>query len=185
MTRSRGLTALIPAILFGAVAIILWRGLFSDPRFIPSVLINKPVPEFNLSAVEGTQLPGLSDHDLKKGNVTIVNIFASWCVPCREEQPLLMSLSANKEFHLVGINNKDAPADARNFLTTYGSPFTAIGSDINGRTTINFGSYGVPETFVVDGQGVIRYKVIGGLGPSIADGSLFKEVQKAALPLKP
>jgi cytochrome c biogenesis protein CcmG, thiol:disulfide interchange protein DsbE len=185
MMRSRGLTALIPAILFGAISIILWRGLFSDPKFIPSVLINKPVPEFSLSAVEGMQLPGLSHVDLKQGNVTIVNIFASWCVPCREEQPLLMSLSTNKNLHLVGINDKDAPADARNFLETFGNPFSAIGSDIDGRTTINFGSYGVPETFIVDGAGVIRYKVIGGLGPSMADGSFFKEVQKAALPLKP
>ncbi len=183
MKRSRGLAALIPVIVFGAIAVILWRGLFSDPKFIPSVLINKPVPEFNLSAVEGMQLPGLSHADLKKGNVTIVNIFASWCVPCREEQPLLMSLSANKDIHLVGINDKDAPADARNFLGTYGNPFAAIGSDIEGRTTINFGSYGVPETFVVDGNGIIRYKVIGGLGPSMADGSFFKEVQKAALSL--
>ena len=184
MTRRRGLTALIPILLFGAIAIILWRGLSNDPKFIPSVLINKPVPKFNLSAVEGMQLPGLSNADLKKSNVTIVNIFASWCVPCREEQPLLMALSANKDIHLVGINNKDAPADARSFLGTYGNPFTAIGSDIDGRTTINFGSYGVPETFIVDGNGIIRYKVIGGLGPSMADGSFFKEVRKAALPLK-
>jgi cytochrome c biogenesis protein CcmG, thiol:disulfide interchange protein DsbE len=184
MIRGRDLSALIPVIVFGAIAVILWRGLFSDPKFIPSVLINKPVPEFNLSAVEGMQRPGLSHADLKKGNVTIVNIFASWCVPCREEQPLLMSLSANKDIHLVGINEKDAPADARKFLETYGNPFTAIGSDIDGRTTINFGSYGVPETFVVDGTGIIRYKVIGGLGPSMADGTFVKEVQKAALPLK-
>ena len=184
MRRRRGLAALIPILLFGAIAIILWRGLSNDPKFIPSVLINKPVPEFNLSAVEGMQLPGLSNADLKKSNVTIVNIFASWCVPCREEQPLLMALSANKDIHLVGINNKDAPADARSFLGTYGNPFTAIGSDIDGRTTINFGSYGVPETFIVDGNGIIRYKVIGGLGPSMADGSFFKEVRKAALPLK-
>jgi cytochrome c biogenesis protein CcmG, thiol:disulfide interchange protein DsbE len=184
MTRGRGLAAVIPVLLFGAVAIILWRGLSNDPKFIPSVLINRPVPEFNLSAIDGMQVPGLSHADLKKGNVTIVNIFASWCVPCREEQPMLMSLSANKDIHLVGINNKDAPADARNFLVTYGNPFTAIGSDIDGRTTIDFGSYGVPETFVVDGNGIIRYKVIGGLGPSMADGSFFKEVQKAALLLK-
>ena len=184
MTRNRGLAALIPIIIFTVVAIILWRGLSNDPKFIPSVLIDKPVPKFNLSAIAGMQIPGLSHADLKKGNVTIVNIFASWCVPCREEQPLLMALSAKKDIHLVGINNKDAPADARNFLGTYGNPFTAIGSDIDGRTTINFGSYGVPETFVVDGNGIIRYKVIGGLGPSMADGSFFKEVQKAALSLK-
>jgi cytochrome c biogenesis protein CcmG, thiol:disulfide interchange protein DsbE len=184
MTRNRGLAAMIPVLLFGVIAIILWRGLSNDPKFIPSVLLNKPVPEFNLKAVEGIQLPGLSHADLKKGNVTIVNIFASWCVPCREEQPLLMSLSVNKDINLVGINNKDTPADARNFLGTYGNPFTAIGSDIEGRATIDFGSYGVPETFVVDGNGIIRYKVIGGLGPSMTDGSFFKEVQKAALPLK-
>ena len=184
MTSRRGLAALIPVIIFGALAAILWRGLFNDPKFIPSVLINKPVPKFNLSAIEGMNIPGLSDANLKIGNVTIVNVFASWCVPCREEQPLLMSLSANKDIHLVGINDKDAPTDARNFLGTYGNPFSAIGSDIDGRTTIDFGSYGVPETFIVDGNGIIRYKVIGGLGPSMADGSFFKEVQKAALPLK-
>ena len=171
MTGRRGLAALIPVLLFGALAIILWRGLSNDPKFIPSVLINKPVPEFNLPAIEGMQTPGVSNLDLKKGNVTIVNIFASWCVPCREEQPLLMSLSTNKALHIVGINNKDAFVDVRNFLGTYGNPFTAIGSDIDGRATIDFGSYGVPETFIVDGNGIVRFKIIGGLGPSMADGS--------------
>ena len=137
-----------------------------------------------LSAVEQLNIPGLSQADLKNGKISVVNIFASWCVPCREEQPLLMALSQRSDIQLVGINNKDAAADVRNFLGTYGNPFTAIGADTSGRATINWGSYGVPETFIVDGNGVIRYKVIGGLAPSIADGSFVAEIQKAALPLK-
>lgn len=173
---------LLPVILFIGIAAALFFGLQHDPKFIPSVLVGKSAPAFILPPIEDLNLPGLSKADLKKGKITVVNIWASWCVPCREEHPLLMALSSNTTFHLVGINNKDKPDDARNFLGTYGNPFFAIGSDIDGRTTIDWGAYGVPETFIVDGNGIIRFKVIGGLGASIADGSLLKEIGKASLP---
>ena len=170
--------------LFLSMVAVLFLGLQHDPKFIPSVIIGKTSPNFSLPAIENLNLPGLSDADLKKGFVSVVNIWASWCVPCRDEHPLLMALSLNKSIHLYGINNRDAPDDARKFLSTYGNPFAAIGSDLNGRTTIDWGTYGVPETFIIDGNGIIRFKIIGGLGVSIADGSLVKEIQKAMLPLK-
>lgn len=184
MTVQRSRWRLLPVALFVTMAIALWFGLAHDPKLIPSVLIGKSAPAFELPAVDQLNIPGLSQADLKKRKVSVVNIFASWCVPCREEQPLLMALSQRSDIQLVGINNKDAPADVRNFLGTYGNPFTAIGADTSGRATIDWGSYGVPETFIVDGNGIIRYKVIGSLASSVADGSFLAEIQKAALPLK-
>lgn len=175
---------LLPVVLFISLTTTLYFGLQHDPKFIPSVMVGKTVPRFALPAIDNFNTPGLADTDLKKGLVSVVNIWASWCVPCREEHPLLMALSLNKSIRIVGINNKNAPEDARAFLSTYGNPFAAIGSDLNGRTTIDWGTYGVPETFIVDGSGMIRFKIIGGLGASIADGSLVKEIQKATLPLK-
>ena len=182
MTSSRSTWSLLPVILCIIIAISLWLALSHDPKFIPSVMIGKSSPEFNLPPIEKLGTPGLSKADFQKGKVSVVNIWASWCVPCREEQPLLMALSQSRDIQLVGIDNKDASADARGFLGTYGNPFSAVGSDFNGRTTIDWGTYGVPETFIVDGKGIIRFKVIGGLGPSIADGSFFKELTKASQP---
>lgn len=183
MIIKHSISRLLPVSLFVGIAAILFLGLQHDPKIIPSVLVGKSAPAFNLPGIENLDTPGLSQADLKKGAVTVVNIWASWCVPCREEQPLLMALRADKSIQLFGIDNKDAPSDARNFLTTFGNPFAAIGSDISGRATIEWGTYGVPETFIVDGDGIIRFKLIGGLGPAIADGSFIKEIQKAALPL--
>lgn len=182
MKKPLNIGRLLPVILFFGIAAALFYGLQHDPKFIPSVLVGKSVPAFVLPAIEELYTPGLSQADLKKGKITVVNIWASWCAPCREEHPLLMALSSNTNIRLVGINNKDKPADARNFLATYGNPFSAIGSDLNGRTTIDWGAYGVPETFIIDGNGIIRFKVIGGLGASLSDGSFIKEIQKAALP---
>ena len=182
MKRVPNIGRLLPIILFLGIAASLCYGLQHDPKFIPSVLVGKSAPAFDLPAIENLNTPGLSRADLDSGSVTVVNIWASWCVPCRQEHPLLMALSTNPSFRLVGINNKDKPVDARNFLGTYGNPFSAIGSDLNGRTTIDWGTYGVPETFIVDGNGIIRFKVIGGLGASISDGSLLKEIRKAGSP---
>ncbi len=184
MKDKRSIWRLLPVVLFVTMAIALWYGLAHDPKLIPSVLIGKSAPAFELPPVEQLNIPGVALADLKKGKVSVVNIFASWCVPCREEQPLLMALSQRKDVQLVGINNKDTPADVRNFLGTYGNPFVAIGADTAGRATIDWGSYGVPETFIVDGNGIVRYKVIGGLAPSVADGSFLAEIEKAALPVK-
>jgi cytochrome c biogenesis protein CcmG, thiol:disulfide interchange protein DsbE len=174
---------IIPVVLFLIFAGFVWRGLSNDPRFIPSVLIGKAIPEFNLEALPDTKIPGLASADLKQGKITLVNIWASWCIPCREEQPLLLELAKRTDVQLVGINNKDDIANARDFLGTMGNPFAAIGADPQGRTTIDFGTYGVPETFLVDGQGIIRFKIIGGITPQNLNVDLPREISKAQKPL--
>jgi cytochrome c biogenesis protein CcmG, thiol:disulfide interchange protein DsbE len=170
----------LPVVLFFATAVVLYIGLAGDPKRIPSVLIGKSVPEFNLAAIPSLASPGLSSVDLKKGKVTLVNVWASWCIPCREEQPVLIELAKRTDLQIVGINNKDDPENARNFLGTMGNPFVAIGADPQGRTTIDFGTYGVPESFLVDGKGVIRYKIIGGITAQNFNVDLPREIAKAA-----
>jgi cytochrome c biogenesis protein CcmG/thiol:disulfide interchange protein DsbE len=161
--RSRGWLTILPIALFLVLAALFYRGLSGDPAEVPSVLINKPVPEFTLAPVAALNLPGLASADLKKGSITFVNVWASWCVPCREEHPLLMELARREDISVVGINYKDDPENARRFLITLGIPFAAVGSDANGRAAVDWGVYGVPESFLVDGEGVIRLKWIGPL----------------------
>lgn len=184
MTRSR-LIALVPVLLFAALALLFWRGLSGDPSTLPSVLLGKPVPAFTLDPVQGLAVPGLSDADLKKSTVTVVNIWASWCVPCRDEHPLLMELAKRKDFTLVGINNKDEPVNATRFLDTLGQPFAKIGADTSGRVAIDWGGYGVPETYIVDGNGIIRYRIVGSVAPDVTSGRFDAEIKKAANPLPP
>lgn len=160
--RGLWLTAL-PVAAFAVLAVLLYRGLSGNPTEIPSVLINKPVPEFTLPPLTGTGLPGLAAADLKGGKPTLVNVWASWCEPCREEHPLLMQLGKRGDVRLVGINYKDEPENALAFLNTMGQPFAAIGVDEEGRVGVDWGVYGVPETYLVDGKGVIRYKWIGAI----------------------
>jgi cytochrome c biogenesis protein CcmG, thiol:disulfide interchange protein DsbE len=175
-------TKIIPVILFLVFGVTIWLGLFRNPTLIPSVLIGKPVPEFSLPPISKLNMPGLNSSDLKKGKVTLVNIWASWCIPCRTEQPVLLELAKRTDLQLVGINNKDDPENARNFLGAMGNPFVAIGADPAGRTTIDFGTYGVPESFLVDGSGVIRYKIIGGITAQNLNVDLPREISKAAIP---
>ncbi|MGE0237846.1 MAG: DsbE family thiol:disulfide interchange protein [Parvibaculaceae bacterium] len=162
-SRGRRWLTVLPVAVFLGLAALLYRGLSGDPAEVPSVLINKPVPDFVLAPVQNLNLPGLSAADLKTGSVTLVNVWASWCVPCRTEHPLLMELAKREDVRVVGINYKDDPENARRFLTTLGIPFAAVGSDPSGRTAVDWGVYGVPESFLVDGQGVIRLKWIGPL----------------------
>lgn len=161
--QARAWLALVPVAVFAVLAVIFYRGLLGNPADVPSVLINKPVPAFTLSPIDGLDLPGLADGDLKKGEVTLVNVWASWCVPCREEHPLLMELASRGDLRVVGINYKDDPENARRFLVTLGIPFAAVGADPNGRAAVDWGVYGVPESFIVDGTGTIRMKWIGPL----------------------
>jgi cytochrome c biogenesis protein CcmG, thiol:disulfide interchange protein DsbE len=170
----------IPLIIFLAITAALSVGLFRNPALIPSVLINKPAPEFSLPAIANMNVPTLSSANLKQGKISVVNIWASWCIPCRQEQPILLELAKRADVQLLGINNKDEPENARNFLATYGNPFSAIGSDMNGRVTIDFGAYGVPETYIIDGKGIIRYKVIGGLTPEFLNTELPKQLKLLA-----
>jgi cytochrome c biogenesis protein CcmG/thiol:disulfide interchange protein DsbE len=163
--RGRGdasrLTAFMPLLLFLGLVVFFGIGLTLDPRKIPSPLIGKPVPVFDLPPVKGREL-GLSNADLK-GEVALVNVFASWCTACREEHPLLMEIRENRVVPVHGLNYKDKPADAEKWLNELGDPYTRTGADINGRVGIEWGVYGVPETFVIDRDGRIAYKHIGAL----------------------
>jgi len=150
----------VPLILFGALAVALYVGLGLKPRDIPSALIDKPVPVFDLPAVKGRTL-GLKTADLNNGEVSLVNIFASWCGPCRIEHPLWMDIQAAGDVQLYGINYKDDADNAADWLDRFGDPYARTGADRNGRVGIDWGVYGVPETFVIDKQGRIRYKHVG------------------------
>jgi cytochrome c biogenesis protein CcmG/thiol:disulfide interchange protein DsbE len=177
-SRARGWLTVLPVALFLVLAALFYRGLSGDPAEVPSVLINKPVPDFTLAPVEALNLPGLSSADLRKGQVTLVNVWASWCVPCRSEHPLLMELAKREDLRIVGINYKDDPENARRFLMTLGIPFAAVGSDINGRASVDWGVYGVPESFIVDGEGVIRLKWIGPLTQEALTSEIIPKIEK-------
>ena len=169
--RRLSLLALLPVVIFAVLAVTFFVRLRSgaDPQALPSALIGKPVPAFALGpvpglAVDGRPVPGLSSADLK-GQVTVVNVFASWCAPCQIEHPMLMRLAQERDVRLVGIDYKD-PGDAgRRWLERNGVPFAAVGADPTGRAGIDLGVYGVPETFIVGPDGVIRDKLVGILTP--------------------
>lgn len=181
---SRKFLLLLPALLLAGLVALFFKGLSGDPSTLPSALINKPVPAFSLPAIDQLGVPGLTDADLKSGGVTVVNIWASWCGPCREEHPVLMELARRTDVRLVGINNKDQPENARRFLGALGQPFAAVGADSNGRATVDWGGYGVPESFIVDGNGIIRHKHVGPLSSDDLIGDFAKRIEAAKLPLK-
>lgn len=159
----RRLLYLVPVVIFGFVAGYFLWGLDPrrDPRLLPSVMIDQPVPEFELAAIEGMDGPGLKTADLTDGRVTLVNFFASWCVPCRIEHPFLIELVERDGVRLVGINYKNEAEEARAWLTQLGNPYAQIGADVSGRVGIEWGVYGLPETFIVDKRGRIRYRRVG------------------------
>ena len=184
--RRRGprLSLLLPLGIFAALAAEFLLRLLSggDPSAIPSVLVGKPVPEFSLPALEGLSrdgalVPGLSTADLK-GGVSLVNIFASWCGPCRQEHPLLAELAADPRIKVLGINYKDVPENARRFLGELGNPYAAVGVDDRGRAAIDWGVYGVPETFLIGSDGIIRHKIIGPLSERALREVLMPEIEK-------
>ncbi len=158
----RRLLYLLPILLFAVVAAYFARVLTSgrDPSLLPSALIDKPAPAFDLAGLNGA--PKLSRAALA-GQVVLVNFFASWCVPCRAEHPLLMRLSEEEHVPLFGIAYKDKPADAAHFLEQLGDPYRLVGLDESGRTGIDFGVYGVPETYLIDKAGHIRFRYVGPL----------------------
>ena len=179
---SRLWIAAIPVIVFAALSLLFWKGLSGNPSELPSALIGKPVPEFNLPAIAGLGPPGFDSAGLKQGEVTLVNIWASWCGPCRIEHPLLMELAKRQDIRLYGLNYKDEPDNALRFLGTLGQPYAAVGADEPGRAAVDWGVYGVPETFVIDGQGIIRYKFIGPLSADTIAKVLNPEIDKARTP---
>jgi cytochrome c biogenesis protein CcmG/thiol:disulfide interchange protein DsbE len=165
--RGPNLLIMLPVIAFVALAIVFALSLkSSDPSRLPSALLGKPAPEVDFSALEGLQsdgqaVPGVTAQSLKAGEVTVVNFWASWCVPCVQEHPLLVELGQRTGVKIVGVNYKDPPPGGLRFLGRYGNPFAAVGTDPSGRGAIEWGVYGMPETFVLDGNGVIAYKHVG------------------------
>ncbi|MGH7073181.1 MAG: DsbE family thiol:disulfide interchange protein [Stellaceae bacterium] len=167
----RRLLFIVPLVLFIGLVVYFFVALQPgyDPTLLPSAMIGKPVPQFNLQgpssppSYAGTPVKlGVDTNDLI-GHVAVVNFFASWCIPCRVEAPVLMGLGPTANVPMVGIAYKDSPSDAVGFLNEYGNPYSAIGLDESGRTAINFGVYGVPETYVIDKHGIIRLRYVGPL----------------------
>ncbi len=176
--------AIVPLAAFTALVVLFYFGLYrGDPSTLPSTLIGKPVPEFTLPAVDGlleagVEIPGFADTDLRSGEPVIVNVWASWCGPCRAEHPYLMHLATEVGITIYGINNKDAAANARRFLGHHGNPFKAVGADGVGRVSIDWGVYGVPETFLIDGNGIIIYKHVGEITPSVLETELLPAIEQ-------
>ncbi|CAM5491288.1 Cytochrome c biogenesis protein CycY OS=Afipia felis OX=1035 GN=cycY_2 PE=3 SV=1 [Afipia felis] len=174
----------LPLLVFCGLAVMFWFGLRDgDPSRIPSALIGHPAPATLLPPVadltrDGQAVPGLDPAAFKQ-QVTVVNVWASWCVPCHEEAPLLMRLAQDSRIRVAGINYKDAPDNARRFLGRYGNPFVAVGADTNGRAAIDWGVYGVPETFVIDRNGIIAFKLIGPITPNNLETALKPAIEKA------
>ena len=175
---------LLPLVIFSALAglFLLQMAKGTDPSRIPSALINKPAPSFDLPpldasfgfTVKGQPMPGFSSTDLK-GQISVINVWASWCPTCRDEHPLLLELNKDNRFELLGLAYKDEPANTARFLKNHGNPFDAVGMDVSGRVGIDWGVYGAPETFIVDRKGIIRHKHIGALTPrSLAEDFMPK-----------
>jgi cytochrome c biogenesis protein CcmG/thiol:disulfide interchange protein DsbE len=182
--RKRRLLVLLPLVAFLALAALFYFRLGAgDPSRIPSALIGREAPATDLPAVTGLErngqpIPGITPADFK-GGVTVLNVWSSWCVPCRDEAALLMKLAVDKRIRVVGINYKDQADNARRFLGRYGNPFAASGADANGRASIEWGVYGVPETFIVGRDGRIAYKLVGGLTPENLEQVVKPEIEKA------
>ena len=155
----------LPVLLFAGLAVYFALALRPgrDPTLVPSALVGKPVPAFDLPALQPDK-PGIATKELK-GQVVLLNFFASWCIPCRAEQPVLMQLTRDAKATVYGIAYKDKPEASRAFLAETGDPFARIAVDTSGRTAIDFGLYGVPETYVVDRDGIIRFRQVGPLDP--------------------
>jgi cytochrome c biogenesis protein CcmG/thiol:disulfide interchange protein DsbE len=180
----RRIIVLLPLAIFLALALLfLFRLYAGDPSVLPSALIGHPAPLTGLPPVaglerDGQQVPGIDPASFK-GAVTVLNVWASWCVPCHDEAPLLMQLSHDGRLRLVGINYKDQADNARRFLGRYGNPFAAAGADVNGRAAIEWGVYGVPETFVVGRDARIAYKLVGPITADNFDTVLKPQIDKA------
>lgn len=181
--RRRGVLAALPLIAFAGLAALLFVRLYAgDASRIPSALIGQSAPALNLPGLGGA--PGLSDADLRQGHVTLVNIFASWCVPCHEEHEFLMALAADpalkaKGVVLVGVAQKDSPENIRRFLGAGGDPYAKVGLDGDGRAGIDWGVYGVPETFIVKGDGAIAFKLVGPVDADTLESVVKPQILKA------
>jgi len=182
--KRRNLLVLLPLVAFLALAALFLVRLYSgDPGLLPSALIGRPAPKTDLPPLaqltrDGKAVPGLNSASFL-GEVTLVNVWASWCIPCAEEVPFLEKLSRDKRIRLVGINYKDPTENARRFLNRYGNPFVAVGVDASGRNSIDWGVYGVPETYVIARDGTIAYKLVGPVTAANLEQALEPAIAKA------
>jgi cytochrome c biogenesis protein CcmG/thiol:disulfide interchange protein DsbE len=182
--RSRRLM-LVPLAIFLAVAALFALALRKgDPSKLPSALIGKPAPEMTLPSLAGLReagapVPGFSTADLRRGTPTVVNFFASWCVPCVQEHPFLIELKERIGARIVGINYKDPDPGGRRFLGRYGNPYAAVGIDDSGRAAIEWGVYGMPETFVVDGRGIVTMKHVGPITRQVIEQRIIPAIEAA------
>jgi cytochrome c biogenesis protein CcmG/thiol:disulfide interchange protein DsbE len=180
----RYVVALIPLIVFGGIAATAAKMLYDqqvhgkDISEIPSALIGTKAPSLNLAALEGTNLPALTDSAMK-GKLTLVNVFASWCIPCREEHPILKELAKDSRLNIVAINYKDKNDNALRFLGELGNPYAAIGIDPKGQAAIDWGVYGIPESYLVGPDGTILYKRVGPFDDISLREGLFPAMEKA------
>ncbi|SFV37547.1 cytochrome c biogenesis protein CcmG, thiol:disulfide interchange protein DsbE [Devosia crocina] len=170
----------VPLVLLAGLVAVFALTIDRDPSLVRSVLIDRPAPDFTLAAVEGLDVPGFATASLS-GAPTVVNVFASWCIPCRDEHPLLERLKADTGVRLFGINHSDVPENARAFLAELGNPYDAIGADRDRRVSIDWGVYGVPETFVVDRSGTIIFKHVGPLTEAAIATQLLPALERAGL----
>jgi cytochrome c biogenesis protein CcmG/thiol:disulfide interchange protein DsbE len=183
-SRRRGLLAALPLIAFVALAGLLFVRLFAgDASRLPSALIGQSAPALNLPGLDGA--PGVADADLRRGHVTVVNVFASWCVPCRTENEFLQALAHDPELGakgvtLIGVAQKDPPENVRRFLGALGDPYDKVGLDGDGRAGIDWGVYGVPETYVLRGDGVIVFKQVGPIDAASLESAVKPAILKAA-----
>jgi cytochrome c biogenesis protein CcmG/thiol:disulfide interchange protein DsbE len=180
------LAVLLPLLIFiGVAGFFVWGLMKGNPRLIPSVLIGKPVPQFNLPPMpgatlpDGSPVPGFSSKDLKGPGIKMVSFFASWCTGCRDEHPFLMELARRKVMPIYGIAYKDPVEKSLNWLKELGNPYDRIGVDLKGRTGIDFGVYGIPETFFINEEGIIIYKYIGPLNPAAWQQQVIPALEKA------
>ena len=176
---------LAPVLVFAGLAAVFMTGLRSgDPSKLPSALINQPAPSFELPALQGltsndNPVPGLSSKSLARGKVTLINVWASWCGPCREEHPQLIELAKRDDIDLAGLNYKDQRENALRFLNALGNPYASVGVDATGRTSVDWGVYGVPETFVINGKGIIVYKFTGPITEKALREEVIPAIDKA------
>jgi len=172
----RSYAALLPLVVFLAIAAFLLKGLWLDPREIPSPLIDKPAPEFRLESLEA---PGqFVDRKDMLGKVWLLNAWASWCVACREEHALLVEFARRSAVPIVGLDYKDTRADGMRWLAQFGNPYVTSAFDEAGRVGIDFGVYAVPETFLIDKKGVVRFKQIGPVTPELLQEKILPLIQR-------
>jgi len=181
---ARYLLALIPLIVFGCIALAVGKVMYdqevhgTDISAIPSALIGTKAPKLAMAPLEGSNLPALTD-DAIKGKLTLVNVFASWCIPCRDEHPVLKELAKSGQLNIVAINYKDTSENALRFLGELGNPYNAIGIDPNGSAAIDWGVYGIPESYLVSPDGTILYKQVGPFTPTSLKEGLYPAIAKA------